>query len=194
MSLCWRWHTSIWLKKKTSSVVWNSSSTTLGQGSSLSKTECFFFPPPQFFSTIAVPWYHHHNAWHTYLYSPTPTRKATCTKHDLPDGLFYWLSRCNCIIPPTTFRQRRNGTMKIEKEICTNIIHVLPKSLSAFHLNGWWQINSADNDNKHNPGQTEHEHDQLIETQDFYIADGFLVSFTWTFWYLGSLISYNLTY
>ena len=55
-------------------------------------------------------------------------------------------------------------------------------------------INSSDSDEEHNPGQTEREHDmydQLDETKNFSVADGF-VSFTRTFKYLGSLISYNL--
>ena len=55
-------------------------------------------------------------------------------------------------------------------------------------------INSSDGDEKHNPEQTECEHDmydQLDETKNFSVADGF-VSFTRTFKYLGSLISYNL--
>lgn len=44
--------------------------------------------------------------------------------------------------------------------------------------------------------QTEREHHMynqldLDETQDFSVADGF-VSFTRIFWYLGSLVSYNL--
>ena len=55
-------------------------------------------------------------------------------------------------------------------------------------------INSADDDKEQIPGQTEREHkmyDRLDETQNFPVADGF-VSFTRTFKYLGSLISYNL--
>jgi hypothetical protein len=55
-------------------------------------------------------------------------------------------------------------------------------------------INSSDGDEEHDPGQTEREHDmynQLDETKNFSVADGF-VSFTRTFKYLGSLISYNL--
>ena len=55
-------------------------------------------------------------------------------------------------------------------------------------------INSSDNDHKHNPGQTERKHDiydWLDEMQNICVADGF-VSFPWTFWYLDSLISYNL--
>jgi len=54
--------------------------------------------------------------------------------------------------------------------------------------------NSADDDDEHDPGQTECKHatyDQLNETQDFPVADNFISS-TWTFRYLGSLISYNL--
>jgi hypothetical protein len=71
---------------------------------------------------------------------------------------------------------------------------ILPKSLAAYHPNGRWKINSAADDDKHDPGQTECEHamyNRLNKTRDFHIADGF-ASFTRTFRYLGSLISYNL--
>ena len=76
----------------------------------------------------------------------------------------------------------------------TNIIRILPKSLSAYHPNRRPMINSADDDKEQNPGQTERDHkmyDRLDETQSFPVAIGF-VSFTRTFLYLGSLISYNL--
>ena len=76
----------------------------------------------------------------------------------------------------------------------TEIIRILPKSLAAYNPDGRRRINSADDDDEHHPGQTKREHamyDQLDETQDFPVTDGF-VSFTWTFRYLGSLISYLL--
>ena len=76
----------------------------------------------------------------------------------------------------------------------TVIIRILPKSSAAYHPNGRRMINSSDDDKEHNPGQTECEHDmydRLEETKNFPVADGF-VSFTRTFKYLGSLISYNL--
>ena len=76
----------------------------------------------------------------------------------------------------------------------TDIIRILPKPLAAYNPNGWRRINSADDDNEHDPGQTERKHamyDKLDKTQNFPIADGF-VSFTQTFRYLSSLISYNL--
>ena len=76
----------------------------------------------------------------------------------------------------------------------TEVIHILPKSLAAYHPDGRRKINSTDNNEEHDPGQTEREHtmyDRLNETQDFPVADG-SVSFTRTFQYLGSLISYNL--
>ena len=76
----------------------------------------------------------------------------------------------------------------------TDIIRILPKSLAAYHPDGRKRISSANDDNEHDPGQTEREHtmyDNLDETQKFPVADGF-VSFTRTFRYLGSLISYNL--
>ena len=66
--------------------------------------------------------------------------------------------------------------------------------LAAYHPNGRRMINSFDDDEEHDPGQTEREHgmyDRLEETKNFPVADGF-VSFTWTFKYLGSHISYNL--
>ncbi len=65
----------------------------------------------------------------------------------------------------------------------TDIIRILPKSLAAYHPNGRRRINSADDNDEHDPGQTEREHamyDKLDKTQDFPVADGF-VSFTWTF-------------
>ncbi len=49
----------------------------------------------------------------------------------------------------------------------TDIIRILPKSLAAYHPNGRRRINSADDDNKHDPGQTERKHamyDKLNET------------------------------
>ncbi len=55
-------------------------------------------------------------------------------------------------------------------------------------------INSFDDNKEHGLGQTDHKHkiyDQLNKTKDFPVADSF-VSFTRTFRYLGSLISYNL--
>ena len=55
-------------------------------------------------------------------------------------------------------------------------------------------INSFDDNKEHGLRQTDHKHkfyDQLNKTKDFPVADSF-VSFTWTFRYLGSLISYNL--
>jgi hypothetical protein len=76
----------------------------------------------------------------------------------------------------------------------TDIIRILPKSLAAYHPNGRQRINSVDDNDEHNPGQTEREHaiyDKLDKTQNFPITDGF-GSFTRTFRYLGLLISYNL--
>jgi hypothetical protein len=76
----------------------------------------------------------------------------------------------------------------------TNIIRILPKSLTAYHPDGGCMINSFNDDEEHDPGQTEREHemyDRLDETKDFPVADGF-VSFTRMVRYLGSLISYNL--
>jgi hypothetical protein len=40
----------------------------------------------------------------------------------------------------------------------TGIIRILPKSLAAYHPNARQKINSADEDDEHNPGQTEREH------------------------------------
>jgi len=76
----------------------------------------------------------------------------------------------------------------------TAVICILPKSLAAYHPNGRRRIDSVDDDDAHDPVQTEHEHamyGKLDETQNFPVTDGF-VSFTRTFQYLGSLISYNL--
>ena len=76
----------------------------------------------------------------------------------------------------------------------TDIIRILPKSLAAYHLDGQSMINFFDDDKEHGPGQTERKHemyDQLDETKDFPVADGF-VGFTRMFRCLGLLISYNL--
>ncbi len=80
------------------------------------------------------------------------------------------------------------------KEHSSDIIRILPKSLAVYHPNGQCKINSSDNNNEHDSGQTERKHemyDQSDKTQNFQVAQGF-VSFTRTFQYLGSLISYNL--
>jgi hypothetical protein len=37
----------------------------------------------------------------------------------------------------------------------TDIIRILPKSLAAYHPDGRRRINSADDDDEHDPGQTE---------------------------------------
>ena len=65
----------------------------------------------------------------------------------------------------------------------TDIIRILPKSLAAYHPDGRQRINSADDNDKQDPGQPEREHamyDKLDETQDFPVADRF-VSFARTF-------------
>jgi hypothetical protein len=48
-----------------------------------------------------------------------------------------------------------------------NVIHILPKSLAVYHPDKQHKINSSNDDEEHNPGQTECEHemyDQLDET------------------------------
>ena len=65
----------------------------------------------------------------------------------------------------------------------TDIIRILPKSLAAYHPDERQKINSANDDDEHDPGQTEREHatyDRLNETKDLPVTDGF-VSFTRTF-------------
>jgi hypothetical protein len=64
-----------------------------------------------------------------------------------------------------------------------NVIRILPKSLAAYHPYEQREIDSSDDDEEHNPGQTERKHkmyDRLDETQPFAVANG-LVSFTQTF-------------
>jgi hypothetical protein len=64
-----------------------------------------------------------------------------------------------------------------------DVIHILPKSLAAYHLNEQRKIDSSDDDKEHNPGQTECKHemyDQFDETQPFAVVNS-LVSFTPTF-------------
>jgi hypothetical protein len=60
-----------------------------------------------------------------------------------------------------------------------DVIRILPKSLAVYHPNEQHKIDSSNNDEEHNPGQTEHEHkmyDQLDETQPFAVADGLSAS------------------
>jgi hypothetical protein len=65
----------------------------------------------------------------------------------------------------------------------SDVIPILSKSLAAYHPNGRHKINSSNDNEEHNPGQTECEHemyDQLDKTQTFQVANSF-VSFTRTF-------------
>jgi hypothetical protein len=94
----------------------------------------------------------------------------------------------------TVCRHTKKYVIFTPDEQPTVIIRILPKSLAAYHPDGRSMINSSDSNEEHDPGQTEREHDmydRLDETKNFSVADGF-VSFTRTFKYLGSFISYNL--
>jgi hypothetical protein len=137
-----------------------------------------------------------HTSTHPHQLIEQPAPSSTCLT-DFPIG-------CRVVVASshpthagkggTVCKLSQKFVFFIPDENSTDIIRILPKSLSAYHPDGRRKINSADNDDKHDPGQTECEHtmyDQLNKTQDFPIADCF-VSFTRTFPYLGSLISYNL--
>ena len=90
----------------------------------------------------------------------------------------------------TVCRHTKKYVMFTPNEHPTDIIRILPKSLAAYHPDGRRMINSSDGNEEHDPGQTEREHDmydQLDETKNFSVADGF-VSFTRTFKYLVSHI------
>jgi len=126
-------------REKTSSVVWNSSSTTSAdlvwkcisaEGHHRPKLNAFSSPLPSSFNMCNPQCCRHDDPTclplHTYQYPPTPTHRATCTKLDLPNRLSHWLSRCRRIVPPNTRRQRRNS-MQIDPEIC--LIH----SQQEFH-------------------------------------------------------------
>jgi hypothetical protein len=94
----------------------------------------------------------------------------------------------------TVCRHTKKYVIFTPDEQPTVIIRILPESLAAYHPDGRSMINSSDSNEEHDPGQTEREHDmydRLDETKNFSVADGF-VSFTRTFKYLGSFISYNL--
>ena len=137
-----------------------------------------------------------HAGTHTNQLIEQPTPSSTCSM-DFP-------IECRIIVTSShpTHASKEGTVCKLTKkfvlftpdENSTNIIHILPKSLAAYHPDGRWKINSTEDNDEHNPGQTEREHtmyDQLNETQNFPVADGF-VSLTQIFQYLGSLISYNL--
>ena len=111
------------------------------------------------------------------------------------------MPRISCTIPHT--HSRRGGTVcNLTRKFVlirpsdnpTDIICILPKSLAAYSPDGQRTINTADDYNEHDSTQSECEHalyNNLDETQDIPVANGY-VSFTQTFGYLGSLISYNL--
>jgi hypothetical protein len=178
----------------------------IGQGASPSKTECVFFPPPPFFQhmqcrdaaagLIQRAFRHAYTSTHPHqlIKHPAPSSNSPT---DFPIG-------CRVVVASShpTHASKGGTVCKLTKKFVmlspddtpTDIIRILPKSLAAYHPNGQRRINSVDDNDKHDPGQTERKHamyDKLNKTQTFPIADGF-VSFTRTFWYLGSLISYNL--
>jgi len=138
----------------------------IGRGTSTSKTECVFFSPPQFFqktqlreiaaSLIQRAFCHAHP--HQLIAQPAPSSNSPV---DFPIG-------CRVVVTSShTTHANKGGTVrKITKKFVmfspddspTDIIRILPKSLAAYHPNGRKRINSADDDNEHNPGQTERKH------------------------------------
>jgi hypothetical protein len=174
----------------------------IGRGTSLSKTECVFFPPPQFFQQAK-----RHDAAPG-LIQRVPCRASTSTHpHQLieqpaPSSNFPmdFPIRCHIVVASShpahankggrVCRLTKKFVMFSPDNTLTDIIRILPKSLATYHPNEQRRINSADNDDKHDPGQTECKHamyNKLDKIQNFPVTDGF-VSFTWTF----ALISYNL--
>ncbi len=165
------------------------------RGSSPSKIECVFFPPTQFFQhtqchetdakMIQRAFRCTHAGTHTNQLVEQPVPCSTCLT-DFPIG-------CRIIVasPHPTHAGKEGTVCKLTKkfvlftpdENSTDIIRILPKSVAAYHLDGRRKIKSTDDNDEHNPGQTEREHtmyDGLNETQNFPVADGF-VSFTRTF-------------
>jgi hypothetical protein len=176
----------------------------IGRGTLTSKTECIFFHPPQFFqhsqqcaaaaTSIQRTFQCTSNCTTQIIEQPAqsstyPTdfhigyRVTVTSSHPTHVGK----ARTVC-------RHTKKYVMFTPNEHPADIIHILPKSLAAYHLDGQCMISSSDDNKEHNPGHTECKHkmyDQLDKTKDFPVADGF-VGFTQMFRYLGSLISYNL--
>jgi hypothetical protein len=170
----------------------------------MSKTERIFFPPPQFFqhsrqrttaATTIQRAFRRANKNTTQIIEQ-PTQSSTCPT-DFHIGCRVTVTSshpAHADKAGTVCRHTKKYVMFTPDEQPTVVIRILPKSLTAYYPDGRHMINSSDGDEEHNPGQTEREHDmydQLDETKNFSVADGF-VSFTRTFKYLGSLISYNL--
>ena len=120
----------------------------IGQGASPSKTECVFFPPPQFFQRAqrcdAATSLIQHAFRHTY----TSTHPHQLTKHpaqssnsptDFPIG-------CRVVVASSypTHASKGGTVCKLTKKFVmispddtpTDVIHILPKSLAAYHPNG----------------------------------------------------------
>jgi len=167
----------------------------IGRGASPSKTECVFVPSPQFFqhaqcrntaaTLIQRAFRRAHTSTHPHQLIEQPAPSLT-SPADFPIG-------CRVVVASSHPTQAgKGGTVcKLTKKCVmfssndspTDIICILPKSLATYHPDERRKINSADDNNEHDPGQTEREHatyDQLNETQDFPVADCF-VSFTRTF-------------
>jgi hypothetical protein len=178
----------------------------IGRGTSPSKTECVFFPSPQFFQhkqcrdTAAILIQRNYRRTHMDTHPHPPLDQLTSrptSPEDFPIG-------CRVMVTSShpTHADKGGTVCKLTKKFVifnpddspTKSIRILPKSLATHQPNRQQRINPAGNEDDHDPGQTEREHamyDKLDETQDFPVADG-VVSFTRTFRYLGSLISYNL--
>jgi hypothetical protein len=175
----------------------------IGRETSLSKTKCIFSPPQLFQQAQrrnaaagliqCVP-HHASTSTHPHQLIKQPAPSSNSPK-DFPVG-------CRIVVASshpahankggTVCRLTQKYVMFSPDNTPTDIICILPKSLATYHPKGQQRINSADNDDKHDPGQTKCKHaiyDKLDETQNFPVAVGF-VSFTRT--YLGSLISCNL--
>ncbi len=77
----------------------------------------------------------------------------------------------------TVCKHTKKYVMFTPDEQTNNIIQILPKSLAAYHPDKQCMINSFDDNEEHDPGQTEREHDMydpLDKTINFPVADGFV--------------------
>jgi hypothetical protein len=167
----------------------------IGRGTSQSKTECVFFPPPQFLqhlqqhvaaaTMIQQAFCRAHSSNCTTQIVEQPAPSSNCPT-DFPVGyrVIVALSHpTHAGKEGTVCRHTKMYIMFMPKEHSSDVIRILPKSLAAYHPDGRGKINSSDNNEEHNPGQTECEHemyDQLDKTKTFQVAKCY-ASFTRTF-------------
>jgi hypothetical protein len=140
----------------------------IGRGTLMSKTECIFFPPPQFFqhsqqrttATTTI-----HRAFRRANKNTTqiieqPTQSSTCpTNFHIGCRVTVTSSHpAQTGKAGTVCRHTKKYVMFTPNEIPTIIICILLKSLAAYHSDGQCMINSSDDNEEHDPGQTERNH------------------------------------